>query len=122
MYKKIRESYVKKFVLKFAKTPKERAKGLMYVKEIIGYDGMIFVFDKEDYHSVWMKNTYVVLDVLFLDSNFNIVDIYIQTTPLSVESIRSKVKCKYIVELKEGSVNEHDLIKGSKLSFDIIKN
>tara|TARA_E500000331_G_C17010225_1_gene606049 strand:- start:416 stop:775 length:360 start_codon:yes stop_codon:yes gene_type:complete len=117
MYRKVVETYTKTFKLKLADTEEEKRRGLMYVKQMIDYDGMLFIYDKEGYYSIWMKNTFMKLDILFLDSNFKVVDMYLSATPHSLETIRSKVLCKYIVELKQGLVDKYNIQINSVINF-----
>ena len=58
-----------------ASTAAARGQGLMYRDAVPEGTGMLFVFDREALRSFWMQNTYVALDVAFIDANFTIVDI-----------------------------------------------
>jgi len=55
--------------------PQERAKGLMFETSLDDGKGMLFVFDEENYHGIWMKNTLIPLDVVWINENMEIVDI-----------------------------------------------
>jgi len=59
----------KNYLLKTAKTPEEWQKGLMFVRKPINYDGMIFIFPDKQIRSFWNKNTFVDLDVYWLDDD-----------------------------------------------------
>ena len=50
-----------------ADTPQKSEKGLMFVKHLPADEGMLFVFEREDEHYFWMKNTLIDLDIIFLD-------------------------------------------------------
>ncbi|HKJ00830.1 MAG TPA: DUF192 domain-containing protein, partial [Longimicrobiales bacterium] len=69
-------------VAEVARTPAEREEGLMYRQELPDGVGMLFVFETSDVRSFWMQNTYVALDIAFLDASFNVVDIQ-QMDPLT---------------------------------------
>ncbi len=58
----------KSVTAELAVSDEERARGLMFREKILPDQGMLFVFETEDLHSFWMKNTLVVLDMLWLDS------------------------------------------------------
>ena len=76
----------------------------------------------DGYYSVWMKNTFISLDVLFLDSQYKIIDYVENTIPHNLDSISINKKSRYIVELNSGTVKRMNLKKGKKLNFKIIKN
>ena len=69
-----------------------------------------------------MKNTFIPLDVLFLDSRYKIIDYVENTIPHNLDSISIDKKSRYIVELNAGTVKRMNLKKGKKLNFKIIKN
>ena len=58
-----------------ADTIEERNNGLKFRKDLQDDYGMLFVFDKEDFHTMWMKDTLIPLDMIFISDNFRIVDI-----------------------------------------------
>ena len=100
----------------------KREKGLMFVKKMLSNEGMLFDYKIDEYHSVWMKNTFIPLDVLFLDSQYKIIDYVENTIPHNLDSISINKKSRYIVELNSGTVKRMNLKKGKKLNFKIIKN
>ena len=108
--------------LKIANTNHQRKKGLMFVKKMLPYEGMLFDYKIDGYHSVWMKNTFIPLDVLFLDSQYKIIDYVENTIPHNLDSISINKKSRYIVELNAGTVKRMNLEKGKKINFKIIKN
>jgi uncharacterized membrane protein (UPF0127 family) len=87
-----------------ADTPQTRAQGLMYVGSLADDDAMIFIYDAPEVVSMWMKNTYVPLDMLFVDTGGRIVSIAERTRPLSLASIESGAAVVLVVELKAGTV------------------
>lgn len=84
----------------------EWQKGLMNRESLAAKEGMIFIGTEERYRSFWMKNTYIPLDIIFLDKDFKIVHIAKNTTPLSEASISSLAPAQYIVELNAGSADD----------------
>ena len=108
--------------LKVANTNYQRERGLMFVKKMHLNEGMLFNYKIDRYHSVWMKNTFISLDVLFLDSQYKIIDYVENTIPHNLDSISIDKKSRYIVELNAGTVKRMNLKKGKKLNFKIIKN
>jgi len=63
------------FNVEVAKTIEERRIGLMYRKKLLNNEGMLFIFPRERIIQLWMKNTYIPLDVIFISENKVIVDI-----------------------------------------------
>ena len=63
------------FNVEVAKTIEERRTGLMYRKKLLNNEGMLFIFPREKIIQLWMKNTYIPLDVIFISENKVIVDI-----------------------------------------------
>lgn len=92
------------FTIEIADTVEKRQQWLMYRKELPENRGMLFVFDRLDIHNFWMKNTLIPLDMIWLDSDFTIVDI--QTAePCVQEPCRDyipKELAKYVLEINWG--------------------
>jgi uncharacterized membrane protein (UPF0127 family) len=103
------------FFLYSTETSEELIKGLMFVEHLPQNVGMLFNFDRMDYHSIWMKNTILSLDILFLNNELQIIDIVKCATPLSTKSIGSKMKSKYIIELNCGTVDTYNIKIGNKI-------
>lgn len=103
------------FMLEIANTPGLRKKGLMYRKKLAADEGMLFIFPNESDHSFWMKETYVSLDLVFLNSAFEVVGM-LKELPILNERRRSiSAPSKYVVELLAKSIDTHGIKKGSKL-------
>lgn len=101
-----------------AKTPNERAKGLMGRKHLGQHDGMFFMFERERYHSFWMKDTLIPLSIAFIDKDGRIVGIT-DMKPLTLESHHPPVPILYALEMKRGwfsanGINVGDIIRFSK--------
>lgn len=107
--------------LVIADNDSKKEKGLMFVKKMLPNQGMLFNYKIDGYHSVWMKNTFIPLDVLFLDSQYKIIDYVENTIPHNLDSIFINKKSRHIVELNAGTVKRMNLNKGKKLNFKIIK-
>jgi uncharacterized membrane protein (UPF0127 family) len=97
------------FKVAVADDDKERADGLMFVKNMHDFNGMVFVFDTPNVVSFWMKNTYISLDLIFVDSDMHVVWISEKATPLSEESISSVKPVKYVIELNAGIVADYEI-------------
>ncbi|MFN8392693.1 MAG: DUF192 domain-containing protein [Bdellovibrionota bacterium] len=81
----------------------EKQMGLMYRKELGSDEGMLFVFREEKPRTFWMKNTYLELDMIFLDHDFHVVSVVKRAVPLT-ETPRESVKpAQYVLEVRGGS-------------------
>lgn len=112
------------FNVQVAKTPKEREIGLMNVKKLSLDSGMLFEYPDNSYPSIWMKNTVIPLDALFIDSQAKVVHIEHNMEPNSLASRKTKKVCKYVLEINGGlakkmDINEGDLIGTTLLSKNI---
>lgn len=91
--------------------------GLMYQSHLPERTGMLFVYDKPQICSIWMKNTYIPLDILFIDDTFTIVSIN-SGMPLDETTISSSPHlCNYVIELPYGTCNRHHIKPGCKIIF-----
>jgi len=98
-----------------AKTQEERNKGLMYRKSLKDGHGMLFVFEKDDVLSFWMKNTFIPLSIAFIAYDGKIIDIK-DMYPQDTNSVKSSRSVRYALEAPQGwflrvGVNEGDTVK-----------
>jgi uncharacterized membrane protein (UPF0127 family) len=96
-----------------ASTSDERAEGLMYREAVPDGTGMLFVFPDVSVRSFWMANTYVPLDIAFMDTAFNVVDI-VPMQPLVTESYTSRAPAMYGLEVRQGWLGEHGVGVGTR--------
>lgn len=90
------------FKIWIADTESRREQGLMFVKSLAADQGMLFIFDSPQQVSMWMKNTLIPLDMLFIDTSGHIDSIAANTTPMSEKIISSKGVVISVLELKGG--------------------
>ncbi len=101
-------------------TASERAVGLMYRKEPLGDStGMLFIMDDDSDHSFWMKNTYISLDMLFIDAHGNIVGVVEETEPLSRTSRKSGKPSRYVLEVDAGWARRHGVFAGQTAEISL---
>ncbi|MFV9875062.1 MAG: DUF192 domain-containing protein [Rickettsiales endosymbiont of Dermacentor nuttalli] len=105
------------FTLEIAETKVQRDLGLMHRKEILDSHAMIFIFPVEQRVSMWMKNTFIPLDMLFINSKGVIMEIIENTTPMSKRSILSKDPVSMVVEVKAGTVKKLNINKEDTISW-----
>ena len=106
------------FNVEVAKTIEERRTGLMYRKKLLNNEGMLFIFPREKIIQLWMKNTYIPLDVIFISENKVIVDIKKNMEKLSETIVKSKVRSRYALEFNAGLINKLDIKIGDKVLFN----
>ena len=89
----------------------------MFRTELDNEVGMLFIFPDEEMRSFWMKNTLLPLDIVFLNSDFSIVNIARGTQPYSLASIPSLFPAQYALEINAGQAEALDLKKGDLLKI-----
>ena len=90
------------FDVYLALTPEQQRRGLMHVRRLPQFTGMLFVYGGDDVRAMWMKNTYIPLDILFIRSDGSVESVAQMTEPLSLRSIASAQAVRYVLELNGG--------------------
>ena len=106
----------KEIWVEVAKTPAERAKGLMGRKHLGQEEGMFFIFETEDYHAFWMKDTLIPLSIAFIDKSGRIVEIA-DMKPLSLDSHSPPKPVLYTLEMKKGWFSMNGIKVGDMVRF-----
>jgi len=99
-----------------AATADARRKGLMFRKKLDKNGGMLFIYGSKNYLSYYMKNTFIPLDIAFLDETFKILEIR-PMEPLDETAIVSKDKVQYALEVNRGFFERVGLKVGDSLDF-----
>jgi len=100
-----------------ADTDAERKRGLMRQRSL-GYDrGMLFIFDSVDEGGMWMKNTPLPLDIVFVAPDSQVINIARRTTPFSEESIEPAAPRNFVVEVRAGFANRFDLTDSTRVRW-----
>ena len=95
----------------------DAVKGLMYVKNPLNSRyGMLFDMGYK-VNSMWMKNTFIPLDIIFLDKNMNIIGFKENNLPQSLKSISINKPSKYVLEMNGDTVRNFNLKRGDKIYF-----
>ena len=101
-----------------ALTPAEREKGLMFRKFLSPNHGMLFVFPVPEKTQFWMKNTYIPLDMLFIDKDNKIVYIVKNAKPLNESLLGPENKpVKYVLEVPGNFADKYGIRVGSKVKI-----
>lgn len=114
----------KDFTLEIANTPTLQAKGLSKRTELCKNCGMLFIFNKENIQSFWMKDTLIPLDIIFIDKNFSITNIYTAfpepgVNDFSLKLYQSTVPIKYVIEINAYQANELSLKVGDQIKLNL---
>ena len=104
-----------KFQIELAQTSNQRRQGLQFRRRLSLNTGMLFVFDFIEPIKMWMKNTFISLDMLFLSSDGRIIKIANKTDPLSLNAISSIEPVKGVLEIKAGSVKRLGIKEGDRV-------
>lgn len=93
---------VKTFQVEVVKEEKERTRGLMFRESMAKDHGMLFDFDPPTEIAFWMKNTFISLDIIFIDADGKIINIAEKTTPLSLAKLPSGGVIRGVLEINGG--------------------
>ncbi len=104
-----------RFDVWIAVTNKQHARGLMHVRNLAADAGMLFVYSADDRRSMWMKNTYIPLDMLFIRSDGTVSSVVPNTEPLSLRSISSIEPVTFVLELNAGVADRLKIAAGSQV-------
>ena len=91
------------FLVEIAESPEERGRGLMDRRSLPLNAGMFFIFPQTEIIQMWMKNTYIPLDMIFADENGRVVSVATDTVPMSLEIISSDLPAKTVLEVRAGT-------------------
>jgi uncharacterized protein len=115
----VTKSGVQVFSVEIATTEQEKETGLMYRKELADGKGMLFDFSPEQQVSMWMKNTYIPLDMIFIRSDGRILRIAENTEPMSTKIIPSGGLAKGVLEVVGGTAKKYGIAPGDKVAHPL---
>ena len=108
--------------IEVASNPNDRRKGLMFRKSLPEDHGMFFVWEYRERQCMWMRNTYVPLNVAYIDTKGKILEIY-EMLPLSEDSICSKKRVKYALEVNLDWFKRNNVYVGDQIDItEILDN
>jgi uncharacterized membrane protein (UPF0127 family) len=107
----------RKFEVYVATTNQQRAQGLMFVKSMDAGEGMIFLYPETAPVTMWMKNTFIPLDMLFIGTDNRIVRVHANAIPHSTNTIESGGTVTAVVELNTGSIKRFGISAGDRVVF-----
>lgn len=95
----------------------KRERGLMFRRQMELNQGMLFIFEDEDQRSFWMKNTYLPLDILYLNAQKKILRIHENVATLNEQPVLSDYPAKYVVEVNAGFCALNRIEVGDMITF-----
>lgn len=104
-------------LVEVADTPAERATGLMYRQSLDADRGMIFVFPSEAVQTFWMQNTYIPLDMIFINRGLEVVGVVADAEPLTTTPRTVGVPSMYVVEVNGGFAAAHGIATGTTVTL-----
>ena len=105
-------------IYKIFETPTDIQRGLMFKKNILPENSAaLFIFKEPRNVSFWMKNTYIPLDLIYLDTNYLVTKLYENTNPLSLKSYKGK-NVKYVLEVNAGTIKNKNIKIKDKIIID----
>ena len=113
------KSGVQVFSVEMATTEEEKQTGLMYRKELADGKGMLFDFSPEQQISMWMKNTYISLDMIFIRADGRILRIAENTEPHSTKIISSGGLARGVLEVAAGTAQKYGIQPGDRVAHPL---
>lgn len=99
------------FTVEIADTSESRTQGLMNRKSLPENAGMLFVFERDDHYSFWMKNTVIPLSLAFISRSGEIKEIH-DLTPGSLRPVQSEYAVRFALEVNRGVFEKHGIKPG----------
>ena len=118
----VTKSGVRNFSVELAATDEELDRGLMYRRELPEGRGMLFDFKEDRPVGMWMKNTYISLDMLFIRLDGTIVKIAEKAKPHSLNTITSGAPVRAVLEVLGGTARKLGIRAGDKVVHPIFRS
>ncbi len=111
-----------KFTIEVATTPEQLEQGLMFRQSLAPDAGMLFDFRTPSMATMWMKNTLIPLDMLFVDEQGRIVNIHERAVPGSLDTIAAAAPVRVVIELNGGTAARLGIRPGDRVIYPIFGN
>lgn len=109
------------FMVEVADNDAGRAQGLMYRRHLADDRGMLFDFGRTELVTMWMQNTYVSLDMIFVRSDGTVARVAQNTEPLSTRTISSGEPVPFVLEVVAGTARRLGLKAGDRIEHPLFK-
>ena len=96
----------------------QQRRGLMFVRELPPDVGMLFIYESDAIRSMWMKNTYIPLDMVFARADGTVINVVTDTVPQTLDSHASTEPARFVLELNAGTARKLGIGKRSRLIQD----
>ncbi len=111
------DSLIATLDIEIAEGEYETSTGLMYRSSMEDHQGMLFIFERESPLSFYMKNTQFPLDIIYLNEDLQIVEVYRDTKPFDPTPLPSRKPAKYVLEVNAGLVAQWKLLPIDRAEF-----
>ncbi len=100
-----------------ARTDEQRARGLMFRRDLPRDRGMLFIFDETSEHPFWMRNTLIALDMIYLGDDRRVVGVVTNAEPRTDTPRAVGKPSRYVVEVPGGEAAAHAVVPGTRAVF-----
>src|SRR5215471_9113812 len=111
-----------RFDIELALTPPQMAQGLMYRRTLAADAGMLFDYGDPQPIAMWMKNTLIPLDMIFIGKDGKVVDFRERAVPMSLDTIEPKMLARAVLEVNAGTVQRLGLRLGDTVHHAFFGN
>lgn len=112
---------VQSFQVEVAQTPEQLARGLMYRTELAQNAGMLFLFPRERRVGMWMRNTLIPLDMIFITGSGQVAEVVPDTRPLSEEMITPRQPVQAVLEVRAGTAASLGIRPEDRVRWGIVE-
>lgn len=109
------------FQVEIAQTANDRGQGLMHRKELAADRGMLFLFPRRERITMWMRNTEIPLDMLFISDDGRVTQIHERAVPYSEAIIASRRRVRYVLEVPGGTADRLGLAPGALVTSEAMQ-
>lgn len=106
------------FHVELAVEPHERTRGLMYRRKMHPDFGMLFIFEGDEPRSFWMKNTYIPLDMVHVNSRGEVVGVVANAEPMTTTPRAVDEPARYVLELNAGTAAKRGIEAGARMHVE----
>ena len=111
-----------RFTVEVAETPVQMQQGLMFRRTMAADAGMLFDYKTPTVATMWMRNTFIPLDMLFVDAQGRIVNVHQRAVPQSLAMIAATAPVRAVIELNGGTAARLGIVPGDQVQHPIFGN